>query len=673
MDRSDRVLVFLVVVAVAASAYLAAGRWRIEQGNRTVEIVVDADDARLVAASSGKSMGELVRELREAGAGALAVREMTVGDLAASGRIMAMSTAEETSLITPDGRLAGLVARSLAARLPQATIRIGSPPPVVTVGMPAEGLADVPAVLRPEDVDCARGAGMRVVARLRNFPGATAAAVKAAMALAKQAGARLVIFDKEEVLGFDGLVASTAEAFTKQDLVFGFVEMAGQRGDGALARRIPQRMVRVHSITEADMATMTRAVAVPRYARAVQERNIRAVYLRLLTRPQQEAAGANLRYVEAVAEAIRKEGYRVGPPAPFSAPEGWPFDSAQGWPPRWARALAALGAIAGGLLALRRFVPFSAAWTWLVFGLALAVGGLIGAKRPEMVAPVGGLCAALAFPTLAAVWVLQRARGPGARAPAGHVIGAAVRALLVASAVSLAGALLIVGLYSRVGYLSGVMVFTGVKVSLLVPLAVALAAVALDLPMRMEPMARWRARVRVRAEQALGQPVTVLMAGVVLIGVGALAFALSRSGNQPVLSPSPLELKFRQALEAVLTIRPRTKEFLLGHPALMLGVALAARGRRNWLPLVAVLAALGQASLLNSYCHFHTPLPVSLLRTFNGLWLGAICGVVAILVWRWVFDRSATGTGGRGSLRSAQADSGQAATPPYTGPGTGGR
>ena len=635
MDRSDRVLIFLVIVAVAASSYLATGRWRIEQANRTVEIIVDADDVRLVAATSGNPIGELLRQLREAGVGALAVREMTIEDLAASGRVMAMSTADETSLITPDGRLAALIAPSLAARLPQTTIRIGSPPPVVTVGMPADKLADVPALLRPEDIEAARAAGLRIIARLRNFPGASPAAVEAATALAKQSGARLVVFDKEEALGFDGLLATTADAFTKQNLLFGFVEMASQRGDVGMAKRIPTSVVRVHSITEADMLTMTPAVAVPRYARAVQERNIRAVYVRLLTRPQQEAAGANVRYVKAVADAIRKEGYRLGPPAPFSAPEGWP--------PRWARGLAALGVIAGAMLALRRFIPLTAAWTWLVFIIGLVLGAGVGAKRPDMVAPLGGLCAAVAFPTLAAVWVLQRARGPGARSPLGHVLRAAVQALLLASVTTLAGALLIIGLYSRAAYLSGVTLFTGVKLSLLLPLAVTFVAVALDLPMRLEPMPRWWARVRLRAEQFLRQPVTVLVAGVVLGVLGALAFALSRSGNQPALSPSPLELKFRQLLEVVLTIRPRTKEFLLGHPALMLGVALALRGRRNWLPLVAVLAALGQASLLNTYCHFHTPLSVSLLRTFNGLWLGAICGVVAILVWRWLFDRSAGG------------------------------
>ncbi|MFB3882550.1 MAG: DUF5693 family protein [Armatimonadota bacterium] len=633
MDRSDRLLIFLLVVGVAASAYLAAGRWRIEQANRTVEVIVDADDARLVAAASGKPMGELLAELRQSGAGALAVREMTVGDLAGSGRVMLLSAADQTNLITPDQKLAESVVRSLALRLPRARFGVSPSPPTVIVDLPGDELTDVPAGLRPEDVNAARQAGLRLVARPRNFPGATPEAVGAAIALAKQAGARLVVFDKEEALGFDGLLATTAEAFEKEGLLFGYVEMAAQRGDAGLARRIPTRVVRVHSITEADMLTMTPPIAVPRYARAVQERNIRAVYVRLLTRPQKDAAGANLRYLKAVTDAIRGEGFKLGPAAPFSAPNGWP--------PRWARGLAALGVIAGGLLTLRRFVPLPAGWTWFAFIVALVLGAGVGAKRPEMVAPLGGMCAALAFPTLATVWTLQRAAQPGLRAPFVRLLGAALRGLALASLISFAGALLIVGLYSRAAYLSGVTPFTGVKASLLVPLALVFVAVALGLPMRLDPMGQWWARVKLRAEQFLRQPVTFLVAAAVVVALGALAFALTRSGNQPALSPSAIELKFRHLLEVVLAIRPRTKEFLLGHPALMLGIALALRGRRSWLPLVALLAALGQVSLLNTYCHFHTPLAVSLLRTLNGLWVGAVIGVSVVLLWRWLFDRRA--------------------------------
>lgn len=631
MDRSDKLFVLVVIVALAAALFLAFGRARIEGANRRVEIVIDGDDARLVAAASGKTLPAFLAELGAAGAGSLAVRERTVGDLVEDGRFVAMSLGGETNLITPDGRLAALVAPSLAARLPYTPMQLASPPPVIAVRMPAKELKEVPVLLLPEEVAAAEAAGLSVVARLRNFPGASGAAVEAAMEQAVAAGAHLVIFDKDEVLGYDGLLGVTAESLARHDLLFGLVEMAGQRGEGALAGKLGSRVVRVHSITEGDMLTMLPSVAVPRYARAVQERNIRLVYVRLMARARDDGAAYNVRYVKGIADAIRAEGFELGRAAPFSAPKGWP--------PRWPRAVVALGVLAGSMLLLRRLVPLPAGWSWLVFAGALAAGAGAGAVEPGMVARAGGLGAAVVFPSLAALWAVQGIRDWRPRSGIGAVLGAAVWRLVGASAISLAGAMLIVGLYSRLGYLSGVALFTGVKLSLLVPPVVVAAAVIVDLRLGIEPMSRWWSRTRLRLEQFLGRPINVLGAAVVLVALGGIAFALTRSGNQPVVSPSGMEVKLRALLESTLVIRPRTKEFLLGHPALMLAVALALRGRRTWLPLVALVAGLGQVSLLNTFCHVHTPLAISLLRTGNGLWLGAVIGVIVVVVWRAVFDR----------------------------------
>jgi len=82
-----------------------------------------------------------------------------------------------------------------------------------------------------------------------------------------------------------------------------------------------------------------------------------------------------------------------------------------------------------------------------------------------------------------------------------------------------------------------------------------------------------------------------------------------------------------------MAVRPRTKEFLIGHPALFVGIALLLTRRRGWgLPLV-VLGVLGQVSLLNTFCHIHTPLNVSILRAVNGLVLGLLLGIAAWLLF----------------------------------------
>jgi hypothetical protein len=77
-------------------------------------------------------------------------------------------------------------------------------------------------------------------------------------------------------------------------------------------------------------------------------------------------------------------------------------------------------------------------------------------------------------------------------------------------------------------------------------------------------------------------------------------------------------------------VRPRTKEFLIGHPALVVALGLLSAGRREWLPLAMLLGAIGQVSLVNTFCHLHSPLEVSLMRTLWGILIGLLLGAI---VW----------------------------------------
>jgi len=338
-----------------------------------------------------------------------------------------------------------------------------------------------------------------------------------------------------------------------------------------------------------------------------------------------------VRYVRGVADALRKQGFEIGSPTPFGAPEAWP--------PNWLRWLAALALPCAALLLLRRLIPLTQSRVWLWFlGLA-ALGIAVALLRPGLVVPIGGLIAACVFPTLGLLAVLQAARGPGLRPSAFELVGLALTGLVVATAASVMGGMVIVALYSRVGYLYGIERFAGVKMSFLAPAALVVVAVIAELPGRVEPLAVWWSRTRLRVNQFFCRPVLILEALVILAALGAVGFLLMRTGNQPVLAPASVEVKLRSLLESFLLVRPRTKEFLIGHPALMLAFALALRGRRAYLPLFALLAAVGQASALNTFCHLHTPLYISFLRTGHGLWIGAIAGTAVILVWRLLFDR----------------------------------
>jgi hypothetical protein len=118
--------------------------------------------------------------------------------------------------------------------------------------------------------------------------------------------------------------------------------------------------------------------------------------------------------------------------------------------------------------------------------------------------------------------------------------------------------------------------------------------------------------------QALG-----LLLALIIIGL-----MIARSGNEAGIGVSPIELKFRAILDKVLGVRPRTKEFLVGYPLLFVGIACALHGRRREAAVLVTIGSIGLVSVVNTFCHIHTPLVLSSLRTINGFVVGAVIGIV---------------------------------------------
>jgi hypothetical protein len=169
-------------------------------------------------------------------------------------------------------------------------------------------------------------------------------------------------------------------------------------------------------------------------------------------------------------------------------------------------------------------------------------------------------------------------------------------------------------------YMLSVDVFRGVKVlSALVPLLVVLAWTL--------RRGSFQALLRLLDERLRVWHLVVL---VVLSALGV--FYLARTGNvSGELVVSDSERLLRRGLDALLGVRPRFKEFLLGHPGLLLAFTLAWLRRPNLVILGLLAAAVGQASLTGTYAHIHTPLAVSLARTGWGLVVGWGLGCLASL------------------------------------------
>lgn len=115
-----------------------------------------------------------------------------------------------------------------------------------------------------------------------------------------------------------------------------------------------------------------------------------------------------------------------------------------------------------------------------------------------------------------------------------------------------------------------------------------------------------------------------------------------KSANYGLLFP--FETKFRTILENIFFVRPRFKEFLFGHPSIMLGLWIYSREniklKHYDFPLSSKLliwfGIIGQISIINTFIHIHTSLITSISRAFTGLFLGIIVGIIYISVFELI-------------------------------------
>jgi len=48
---------------------------------------------------------------------------------------------------------------------------------------------------------------------------------------------------------------------------------------------------------------------------------------------------------------------------------------------------------------------------------------------------------------------------------------------------------------------------------------------------------------------------------------------------------------------------------------------------------IIIIGVIGPVTLINTFCHIHTPFLFSMLRTFNGIWLGLALGLIAVTIF----------------------------------------
>ena len=83
---------------------------------------------------------------------------------------------------------------------------------------------------------------------------------------------------------------------------------------------------------------------------------------------------------------------------------------------------------------------------------------------------------------------------------------------------------------------------------------------------------------------------------------------------------------------SIMGIRPRFKEFILGFPSIMCFGLLRYFKLEKYSWILILCMSIGIADLTDTFAHIHTPILITLIRVFNGMFLGWLIGSIILFV-----------------------------------------
>lgn len=606
MTRKLFTAIFITLTFLCA-CYGLYPRIRLEYANQNVAIISDYREIAALAKNSGLDVDEAIEILKRNGLAGLMVSEL-VGDSVSHGIGQAeMKSANETNsdtegtiiTVKPFSGHRRLLNEWLRLRFGVSDDRTGP----ILLTMPANMIKNSGIIPDIDGLESAKKAGLRIYYRPAPSPGHLSD--KAALMLRKvHEKYHVDVFTPsgEYVSGYPD-VSALANASRELGIPVAKVEFSKQVGEPQLNALISPNILSLHSVTNEEMTSrrISRPALRDRMIRAAVERSVRLLLYR--TAPMNTASFKFSDYAEEIrllGEALKSHGFSLA----------WPDSVYAEWNLS-PNIFAALAMSAVMVFCVYSYLVRMGMSSSRKVSIIFAVGGVLLAVimlKVSIAARVAGALAAPMIAVEASLLAMDEARN---------------RRIIPAFVFVVTGGLALASFFSVTDFMLRLRTFSGVKLTLMLPPILVLLH---DLKNRIHPesLIGFLSRPPLWGE--------IMLYGALL---GAIGFAVLRSDN--VSDISQLETTMRESLEHLLIARPRTREVLVGYPSLLLWGFLVRNGYfARYREIFRVGTVLGFSSVINSFCHFHTPMMLILLREFNGLWTGLLIGLVIVCVIKFI-------------------------------------
>lgn len=681
-SRYNPVLLAIIVVGLVCALYLNWTRHEIEQRNDTVEMAMEYENLRKLAALEGLPEETVLREFREAGVTSLMIFDTTLERLYKNGVVTvatggdlrkALALGTDSGIFKPVLAAGGIVenAAYIAAgddkeafrdlisdlRLRYGAERVtvlDTAPQIIrvlgsTALVPEDkydeplGLLQAPLGLPAADMRRVAALGFNVIVRPQNYTEVNEEKIDSIFNRIAESGVRVHAYmpcgtqvvgypDKIDYMGkkmggMGGMKLVMLEHYTQ-------LRFANIEGLIPLAENVDYNAARSYVIDPLEQKKISVGEALRRWALTDEERNIRVNYVRpfLQSKNGEDLLALNLKYVHDITRSVEERGYKIGEAGVFSTySKGMPVP----YFPEKVWLIPVIAAIvAGCVLYLALLVPLSGARQLALWGvLTLAAAAIVMLGRGLLARQMLALGAAAVFPVLSMsvifnIWDKIK----NFKQSVFVILGNAIWQLALAIGASLIGAALLSAILTDSRFWLEIDIYRGVKLTFILPLVLT-AALYIKRYDLLDVMGRGVKAAISRISNLLDTGLTfkhVVILGVLLFIV---YYFVGRSGHTGGVPVPAIELKMRAFLEQVMYARPREKEFMIGHPAFFMAGFAAYKGApRLWQFVLVCAAVIGQGSLVQTFCHMRTPVVMSFVRALDGYAVGVVFGVLGVLI-----------------------------------------
>lgn len=593
----------LLALTLTCACYGLYPRIMIESANHNVAIISDYREIAALAKNSGLEVDKAIEILKADGLTGLMISEL-IGDSIMHGIGHAeIKTAgdnpgnTEGTIITikPFSEHKALLNEWLRARFGLSGDKRGP----ILLTMPSNLIKNSGIIPDIDGLESAKKAGLKIYYRPAPSPGHLSD--KAALMLRKvHEHYHVDVFTPsgEYVSGYPN-VSALANAANDLHIPLAKVEFSKQVGASQLDALVSPNLLSLHSVTNEEMTSrrLSRPALRDRMIRAAVERSVRLLLYR--TAPMNTANFKFSDYAEEIrllGESLKSHGFNLA----------------------WPDTVYARGNLAPNIISA---LAMSAVLIFCVYCYFVRMGMNEGMKTQIFFAAFGVILAFLILKVQIIARIAGALTAPMIAAEASLLAmdDSKSRRIIPAFVFVVIGGLALASFFSTTDFMMRLRTFSGVKLTLMLP---PVLVILHDLKRRIHPES---------LTEFLSRP--PLWGEVILYGalMGAIGFAILRSDN--VANISGVETRLREGLEHLLIARPRTREMLIGYPSLLLWGFLARHDYfKLYREIFRVGAVLGFSSVINSFCHFHTPMMLILLREFNGLWTGLLAGLVIVCV-----------------------------------------